>query len=890
LRTYGTLQYDFETDGWLIRCEPQVSMKLKRVFGKIGDNSHGTHRLTNTPENARELEWFAERYPLELDDDARLILTAYADEHREREQQIARLIGGYEPPLPFELALPPREYQQVAATLCFNTGRLLLADDVGLGKTVSFICMLARPETRPAVVVTLAHLPRQWEREIGRFAPGLKTHIVKKGTPYHIKETPDVFLINYHKLAGWAETLGELARTVCFDECLRWDTNVALWGGGTRRITALKPGDEICSFDQDGWLVPDVVREVVCKGLRPVYRLTLVNGRVLECTDNEKLFTDRGWVYLREIINEAGIEDESEPFDAAGGHAQAVGAWELAGGFVHKLGWRGTRPGSMSPRQQAGSLLSLQGGTPEGLRAHPSQDRAEFGLRRELLLLQHGDVAGLRIHQDSLLHAGGGPFGQECQRRMARRGRVARDRGLVHGRRHVDEELRSHVLHPLVLRAGGALAGRVAGPEGGRDSEGRPGSEAGPLILGSAIESPRDGLSDRRGAAVYSLEHDLQDRHPGSRLTPSQVIRVEFVGFDEVWDVETATHHTLLANGIAVHNCQELRHSGSGKYSGAFHLASKTLYRMGLSATPIYNYGGEFFNVLQVLAPGALGDYGEFMREWCTFQMKPLIKEPRAFGGYLRETGLMLRRTRADVARELPPLSKFHQFVESDLAALDQVGEACAELARLILRQGEAYRGEKMRAAEELSNTLRQATGIAKAPFVAAFVRMLVESGEKVVLYGWHREVYSIWLDRFRQAEIKAVMYTGSESPTQKEKAKQEFVEGDAQVMVISLRAGAGLDGLQHVCKTVVFGELDWSPGVHEQCVGRVYRDGQPLPVMAYFLVSEEGSDPVIAEVLGIKRMQIEGVRQTEEALVEKLEVDPGHIRRLAEAYLERRR
>jgi SNF2 family DNA or RNA helicase len=219
LRTYGTLQYDFETDGWLIRCEPQVSMKLKRVFGKIGDNSHGTHRLTNTPENARELEWFAERYPLELDDDARLILTAYADEHREREQQIARLIGGYEPPLPFELALPPREYQQVAATLCFNTGRLLLADDVGLGKTVSFICMLARPETRPAVVVTLAHLPRQWEREIGRFAPGLKTHIVKKGTPYHIKETPDVFLINYHKLAGWAETLGELARTVCFDEC-----------------------------------------------------------------------------------------------------------------------------------------------------------------------------------------------------------------------------------------------------------------------------------------------------------------------------------------------------------------------------------------------------------------------------------------------------------------------------------------------------------------------------------------------------------------------------------------------------------------------------------------------------------------------------------------------
>jgi hypothetical protein len=47
-------------------------------------------------------------------------------------------------------------------------------------------------------------------------------------------------------------------------------------------------------------------------------------------------------------------------------------------------------------------------------------------------------------------------------------------------------------------------------------------------------------------------------------------------------------------------------------------------------------------------------------------------------------------------------------------------------------------------------NLLRQATGIAKAPFVADFVRLLVESGEKVLLYGWHREVYSIWRDKLK--------------------------------------------------------------------------------------------------------------------------------------------
>jgi hypothetical protein len=37
---------------------------------------------------------------------------------------------------------------------------------------------------------------------------------------------------------------------------------------------------------------------------------------------------------------------------------------------------------------------------------------------------------------------------------------------------------------------------------------------------------------------------------------------------------------------------------------------------------------------------------------------------------------------------------------------------------------------------------MRQATGIAKAPYVAEFVKLLLESEQKVVLFGWHRDVY----------------------------------------------------------------------------------------------------------------------------------------------------
>jgi hypothetical protein len=106
---------------------------------------------------------------------------------------------------------------------------------------------------------------------------------------------------------------------------------------------------------------------------------------------------------------------------------------------------------------------------------------------------------------------------------------------------------------------------------------------------------------------------------------------------------------------------------------------------------------------------------------------------------------------------------------------------------------------------------------------------------------------------------------------------------------MMSLRSGAGLDGLQHVCRVAVFGELDWSPGMHDQCIGRLYRDGQEDSVLAYFLLSDQGADPVMAEVLNLKRMQSEPLRDPDAPLVEQQQVDEHRVRRLAEDLLRRR-
>lgn len=73
---------------------------------------------------------------------------------------------------------------------------------------------------------------------------------------------------------------------------------------------------------------------------------------------------------------------------------------------------------------------------------------------------------------------------------------------------------------------------------------------------------------------------------------------------------------------------------------------------------------------------------------------------------------------------------------------------------------------------------------------------------------------------------------------------------------------------------------------MHEQGIGRVARDGQTEPVTVYDLLSDQGSDPTIADVLGIKTAQSEGMRDPNAELVEKLEVDTDRIKKLAAAYL----
>jgi len=333
---------------------------------------------------------------------------------------------------------------------------------------------------------------------------------------------------------------------------------------------------------------------------------------------------------------------------------------------------------------------------------------------------------------------------------------------------------------------------------------------------------------------------------------------------------------------------QELRHgTRTSKGQGANYLCQNVKWSLGLTATPVYNYGDEMWNIFNLLKSHCLGSYDEFLREWGATNgngaSKIEIKDPKALGSYLREQYLFLRRTRAEVDRELPPVNRIIETVGYD----ETVVKSAEELARqLAVRASSGTFMERGQAARELDMMVRQMTGVSKARHVAEFVKILLDNGEPVVLAGWHREVYEIWLKEL--AEYKPVMYTGSESPAQKKAAEQAFITGASNLFIISLRSGVGLDGLQARGSIMVIGELDWSPAVHHQLIGRLDREGQTKQVMAIFLVSDSGSDPLIIDLLGLKASQAQGIVDPHLG-VQQVHSDQTRLQMLVKKYLKGR-
>ncbi len=327
-------------------------------------------------------------------------------------------------------------------------------------------------------------------------------------------------------------------------------------------------------------------------------------------------------------------------------------------------------------------------------------------------------------------------------------------------------------------------------------------------------------------------------------------------------DAEIYIIHYLLLRGwkdvlpelgfktVIFDEAQELRRNGTGKYSAASLLSEACDNAIGLSGTPIYNQGGEIWNVVNILDFHFLGDWESFSREWCYGYNSAIVAKPELLGEHLRREGLMLRRLKSEVLKQLAPKRRLVQEIDWDDAVYRELMKPVSDQLRQLRATDDPSRRALIE--DAICQQQRQATGVAKAPYVCAFVKALVDSGEKVLLMAHHHSVMDIYKKELKS--LKPGFITGRETDKQKDAAVKNFMEGKINLLCISLRSASGLNLQRASC--VVFGELDWSPAVHSQAEDRAHRIGQEDSLLCYYLVSPRGSDRDMQDALGLKVSQ----------------------------------
>lgn len=124
-------------------------------------------------------------------------------------------------PTPTPISYKLRRYQIAGVNQIIKKFdcRALLADDMGLGKSLQAITVLRRVKQFPAVICVPAFLKYNWIAELNKFAPELSVFICSGQTPNLPKKKFQIYVINYDILQFWVmEFLKIRAQFLVFDE------------------------------------------------------------------------------------------------------------------------------------------------------------------------------------------------------------------------------------------------------------------------------------------------------------------------------------------------------------------------------------------------------------------------------------------------------------------------------------------------------------------------------------------------------------------------------------------------------------------------------------------------------------------------------------------------
>lgn len=290
-------------------------------------------------------------------------------------------------------------------------------------------------------------------------------------------------------------------------------------------------------------------------------------------------------------------------------------------------------------------------------------------------------------------------------------------------------------------------------------------------------------------------------------------------------------------------------------------------WTLALTGTPIENHLGELWSLFRIVSPGVFGSWERFRSGFAV----PIEK----FGDADRRERLsrllqpfVLRRTKAQVARQLPSLTQMVRVVDlapDERQLYDQLRastlDELAQVKRDRDRNGSDLRFTLLASLTRLRQLCchprlvypRTAVSSSKTSHLLEMLNELREGGHRALVFSQFRSFLDLLAPRLRQHGHRTLVLDGTTPADQRDQRVAAFQAGDADVFLISLKAGGF--GLNLTAADYVI-HLDpwWNPAVEEQATARAHRMGQTRPVTAIRLVARDTVEEAVLELHGSKR------------------------------------
>lgn len=331
------------------------------------------------------------------------------------------------------------------------------------------------------------------------------------------------------------------------------------------------------------------------------------------------------------------------------------------------------------------------------------------------------------------------------------------------------------------------------------------------------------------------------------------------------FDVILTTYQTALRDAdllqkmefeyIVLDESQQIKNRESKVFKALSDFEAR--HRISLSGTPIENSLSDLWSQMQFINPNLLGSYGFFKREFITPIEKHQQEDKKTRLRNMVQPYL-LRRTKGEVAKDLPPLTTkiFYSEMSGEQKKLYEREKSAA---RNYLLENFDTSSPKYRILVLQSLTkLRQIVNHPKLVYkdydknsskftdILEHWEVIRRSGHKALFFSSFVQYLKLFREQFEQTDQAFSWLTGDLLAKERQQQIKRF-EDEEQVRSFLISMKSGGVGLNLTAADYVF-ILDpwWNPTTEQQAIARAHRIGQDKNVIAVKFITRDSIEEKI--------------------------------------------